>query len=85
MNNHDEADSLLHLLASLDPISPSTAVNRRGISRCHASLARRQSRHTAVAPPRPLLARVFDAVLALAIASYGATAALEAVRLAFGH
>jgi hypothetical protein len=81
MNAHDQSDPLFRLLADLQPMAPPAALNRRVLSRCHASLARQRGSQTAAARARAVRASVIDLAMAAAIGVYGVIAAVEAVRL----
>ena len=77
---HEPPDPVLRVLADLHPMTPSSACDRRVISRCHAMLLRQQQ-WRAPARSRPLRARVFDVAMGAAIGVYGVMAAIEGVRL----
>ena len=77
----EQPDPLLRLLAGLPTPSPPSELDRRVLSRGRAALARQQRRRSQISSARQLRARILDTVLAAAIASYGAIAVVEAVRL----
>jgi hypothetical protein len=81
MNAYEQPDPILRLLADLRPMAPSAALDRRVISRCHASLARQRRLQAAAAQSRAVRARVVELTMAAGIGVYGVSAAIEIVRL----